>query len=65
MSIGFSVGDFLAAIALANQIRKKFVDTPSQFKAISDTVRSLLTVLQDAEIVFAERELNNEQKRDL
>ena len=36
MSFGFSVGDFLAAIQLANKIRKEFADAPSQFKAISD-----------------------------
>jgi hypothetical protein len=36
MSFGFSVGDFFAAIELANKIRREFVDAPSQFKAISD-----------------------------
>jgi hypothetical protein len=36
MSFGFSVGDFIAAIELANKIRKQFVDAPSQFKDISD-----------------------------
>jgi hypothetical protein len=36
MSFGFSVGDFIAAIQLANDIRKEFVDAPGQFKAISD-----------------------------
>jgi hypothetical protein len=36
MSFGFSVGDFIAAIELANKIRKEFVDAPGQFKAISD-----------------------------
>lgn len=36
MSFGFSIGDFLAAIELANRIRARFVDVPDQFKAISD-----------------------------
>ena len=36
MSIGFSVGDFIAAIELANKIRKEFADALSQFKAILD-----------------------------
>ena len=36
MSFGFSVGDFFAAIKLANKIRREFIDAPSQFKAISD-----------------------------
>jgi hypothetical protein len=36
MSFGFSIGDFMAAIELANKIRKEFVDAPSQFKDISN-----------------------------
>jgi len=36
MSFGFSIGDFLAAIELANKIRKEFVNAPTQFKAITD-----------------------------
>jgi len=36
MSFGFSVGDFLAVIQLANKIRKDFVGAPSQFSDISD-----------------------------
>jgi hypothetical protein len=37
MSLGFSVGDFIAVITLANKIRKNFVDAPSQFSNISNT----------------------------
>jgi hypothetical protein len=36
MSFGFSVGDFLAVINLANKIRKDFAGAPDHFKAISD-----------------------------
>jgi hypothetical protein len=36
MSFGFSVGDFVAVLQLANQVRQRFVDAPEQFKAISD-----------------------------
>ena len=36
MSFGFSVGDFIAILKLANNIRERFVDAPEQFKAISD-----------------------------
>lgn len=36
MSFGFGIGDFIAVIQLANQLRKCFVDAPSEFKAISD-----------------------------
>ena len=43
MSFGFSVGDFITVIELANKIRKEFVDAPSQFKAISDEYAILAT----------------------
>jgi hypothetical protein len=36
MSFGFSIGDFITALELANKIRKEFVGAPSQFKGISD-----------------------------
>jgi hypothetical protein len=36
MSFGFSIGDFLTAIELANRIRFRFVDIPDQFTAISN-----------------------------
>ncbi|KFY02660.1 hypothetical protein O988_02000, partial [Pseudogymnoascus sp. VKM F-3808] len=65
MSFGFSVGDFITAIELANRIRKEFVDAPSQFKAVSDEIRGLSIVLQDADVAFPKQELNTDQKRDL
>ncbi|ETS74723.1 hypothetical protein PFICI_13207 [Pestalotiopsis fici W106-1] len=49
MSFGFSVGDFLAVLELANRVRKGFLGAPKEFKAISDNVRDLSIVLQDAE----------------
>jgi hypothetical protein len=51
MSFGFSVGDFIAAIELANRIRKDFVDAPSQFKAISDEYAVLAGLLSNADSV--------------
>jgi hypothetical protein len=36
MSFGYSIGDFLATLQLANEIRKRFVDAPNQFRAISE-----------------------------
>jgi hypothetical protein len=36
MSFGFSIGDFIAAIELANKVRKAFGGAPRQFKDISD-----------------------------
>jgi len=43
MSFGFSIDDFIAVIELTNKIRKDFVDTPSQFKAISDEYTVMVT----------------------
>ncbi|KAH7310535.1 ankyrin repeat-containing domain protein [Stachybotrys elegans] len=48
MSFGFSVGDFLAVLTLANKIRKDFSGAPAQFKDIAQDVRSLTIVIQDA-----------------
>jgi hypothetical protein len=48
MSFGYSIGDVVAVIALANKIRKDFVGAPEQFKSISQDVRSLSIVIQDA-----------------
>ena len=36
MSFGFSIGDCITVYELASKIRKQFVDSPDQFKAISD-----------------------------
>jgi hypothetical protein len=36
MSFGFSVGDIIAVLQLANKVRKQFVDAPDQFRAIAD-----------------------------
>ncbi|KFZ02648.1 hypothetical protein V500_00038 [Pseudogymnoascus sp. VKM F-4518 (FW-2643)] len=65
MSFGFSIGDFIAAIELANRIRKEFVDAPSQFKAISDEVRSLSIVLQDVEDRLSGPDLDDQQEKEL
>jgi hypothetical protein len=36
MSFGFGVGDFLAVIKLANDIRNDFASAPKQFDEVSD-----------------------------
>ncbi|OBT72106.1 hypothetical protein VF21_09194 [Pseudogymnoascus sp. 05NY08] len=64
MSFGFSVGDFIAAIELANRIRKEFVDAPSQFKATS-AARSLSIVLQDVEDRLSGQDLDEKQGKEL
>ncbi|KAL2004633.1 hypothetical protein VTN00DRAFT_3369 [Thermoascus crustaceus] len=65
MSFGFSVGDFVTVIELANKIRKEFVEAPAQFKDISDEVRNLSFVVQDVEIDLSSKELGSQQKIEL
>ena len=36
MSFGFSISDLLAVLELASKVRKRFIDAPKQFKALSD-----------------------------
>lgn len=54
MSFGFSVGDILAVIQLANKLRREFADSPDQFKAISDEY-----VYQKMWLVFTNEEDGN------
>ena len=49
ISFGFSVGDFITVIELANKIRKDFVDAPNQVKAIFDEYATLITILSTAD----------------
>lgn len=36
MSFGVGVGDIIAVLALASKIRERFIDSPDEFRAISD-----------------------------
>ncbi|KAJ6051209.1 hypothetical protein N7499_010572 [Penicillium canescens] len=65
MSFGLGIGDFLAVIKLAEKIRKRFNEAPSQFNAISDEVRSLSHVLHDCEVDLSIEELSDKQKKNL
>lgn len=35
MSFGFSIGDIFATLKLADELKKRFAQAPSEFKAIS------------------------------
>ncbi|RYP28170.1 hypothetical protein DL767_007318 [Monosporascus sp. MG133] len=63
MSFGFSIGDFITVIHLVKKLRKDFVGAPSQLQKVSD--ESLDIVVQDAEVVVSECELNERQKASL
>ncbi|KAK2772638.1 hypothetical protein FQN53_004485 [Emmonsiellopsis sp. PD_33] len=64
-TFGYSVGDLIAVIKLAKELRQRFIDAPDQFAAISDEVRSLSIVLQDIDIFLPKRDLAEDQQRDL
>jgi hypothetical protein len=36
MSFGYSIGDFISLLKLANDVRKRFVNAPTQFRAVSN-----------------------------
>ncbi|KAI1876773.1 uncharacterized protein JN550_000845 [Neoarthrinium moseri] len=65
MSFGFSVGDFLAVIKLANGVRKDFAGAPDQFHQISSEVRNLAIVLQDVDTFLDEHDLVQAQEESL
>lgn len=63
MSFDISIGDILAVSTLANNVRKRFVDAPQQFKAIGDEVKSLSNVLRDFEDMDVDLETLTESQR--
>ncbi|KAJ9217078.1 hypothetical protein DTO166G4_1133 [Paecilomyces variotii] len=65
MSFGFSIGDFVTVIELANQLRKDFVSAPVQFKALSNELRSLSITVQDVEVDLSNTDLSNQQRLEL
>lgn len=61
MSFGFSVGDFLAVIGLVTQLRKDFLDAPSQLRDLSAELKTFSIVLQDTEVDLTANELDSRQ----
>ncbi|EHA25374.1 hypothetical protein ASPNIDRAFT_42269, partial [Aspergillus niger ATCC 1015] len=64
MSFGFGVGDFLATLQLADDLKKRFAQAPSGFKAISGDVKSLWALLHDLNDIPNEG-LSTTQKMEL
>lgn len=61
MSFGFSVSDFLTVIGLVTQLRKDFSDAPSQIRDLSEQLKTFSSLLQDAEVDLAAREVDSRQ----
>ena len=62
MSFGYSVGDLIAVVQLANRVRRRFVDSPAQFQAISDEAKGLSNVLRDLDDILSNRSLSQKQR---
>lgn len=65
MSFGYSVGDLIAVVQLANKVRRRFVDSPAQFCAISDEVKCLSNLLRDIDDIVPGRSFTHKQAVDL
>lgn len=65
MSFGFSVGDFLAVIGLVTQLRKDFVDAPSQLRDLSAELKTFSILLQDTEVDLTANDLDSRQHEAL
>ncbi|KAJ5422843.1 hypothetical protein N7445_010951 [Penicillium cf. griseofulvum] len=65
MSFGFSLGDFVSVIVLANKLRRDFVGAPSQFNSISREVRGLTIILQDVDVQLPGYDINDHQRKQL
>lgn len=65
MSFGFGVGDFLAVFRLSNEIRKRLVAAPSEFRAVSEEVRSLSIILQDIDDLESEQGPTDHQQQEI
>ncbi|CAG8895583.1 unnamed protein product [Penicillium egyptiacum] len=61
MSFGFSIGDFLAVLQLANDLGGRFAQAPREYKAIKDEVESLIFALNRIN-GFNEEEFDDQQK---
>jgi enamine deaminase RidA (YjgF/YER057c/UK114 family) len=80
MSFGFGIGDFIAVISLANDIKNNFASAPKQFDEVSNAYaalaekkanltsnrfKSLSFILDSAGKIRLERELNEQEKASL
>ena len=65
MSFGYSIGDLIAVVQLANKVRRRFVDSPAQFRAISDEVKCLSNLLRDLDDMIPDRSLTQKHVVDL
>ena len=65
MSFGFAIGDFIAVSKLANDVRKRLVDSPGHFTALAHETKCFSNVVQDLDDLAPHRTLNPSEKQQL
>ncbi|OXV08528.1 hypothetical protein Egran_03709 [Elaphomyces granulatus] len=64
MSFGYSVGDILTILKLADDLKKRFSQAPKEFRTISEEVKRVWTVLHDIHDIPVDG-LNKQQGQDV
>ena len=59
MSFGFSVGDILATLNLADELKKRFFQAPKEFRAISDEYDNRLFKIYFSRVEIARMDITN------
>ncbi|ODM20957.1 hypothetical protein SI65_04010 [Aspergillus cristatus] len=67
MTFGYGIGDFIAVLKLANDVRKQFVNAPGHFKALSeeDSVKGFLRDVEDFELETGLPDLKKERLNEI
>ncbi|XHF98069.1 hypothetical protein AWENTII_001639 [Aspergillus wentii] len=64
MSFGYGVGDILAILRLADDLKKRFSQAPKEFSKISEEVKRVWTVLHDIQDIPVDG-LDSQQEKDI
>ena len=64
MSFGYSVGDFIAISGLAVKVYSAYKDAPDDYKHISDEVKSLRIIVDQAAKYLNNTALGNDKQRE-
>lgn len=63
MSFGFAIDDFIAVSRLANEVRKRLVDSPDRFTALAQETKCSSNLVQDLDGLAPHRILNPSKKQ--
>ncbi|KAF2800927.1 hypothetical protein K505DRAFT_355332 [Melanomma pulvis-pyrius CBS 109.77] len=65
MSFGLGIGDLATALKIANELRKRFVDAPSQYSNITKDVEYLSMTMQYIKDTLPHRDISDQRKQEL